>query len=83
MFVEYDVLTSNWRMSQVRIINNSDYPCVARIYELGVLRFTAVGVANDTTSWNTVGIQLGLDPEDGNLNLGPYTVTAQWPGEAL
>lgn len=80
--VEFDVNDANWRMSQVRCINNSPYPAVGHIYEAGVLRFTAVALANQTTSWNTTGIQLGWDPIDGGLMMGTYTMFVQYPGQA-
>lgn len=80
VIVEFDINDANWRMSQVRVINNSAYPLVARIYEAGVLRYTANAPANQTTSWNTTGVQLGWDSVNGGLMMGNYTMFAQWPG---
>lgn len=83
VIVEFDVNDANWRMTQVRCINNSQYPAMAAIYESGVERFTAIAPVNQTTSWNTVGIQLGWDEVDGGLMMGNYTMFVQYPGEAM
>lgn len=80
VIVEFDINDANWRMSQVRCINNSPYPCIAHIYEGATLRYTANGLPNQTTSWNTTGIQLGWDVVNGGLMMGNYTMFAQWPG---
>lgn len=81
VIVEFDVNTANWRVSKVRCINNSPYPCVAHVYESGSEIFVAVAPAGQTTSWNTSGVQLGWDEVDGGIIMGNYVMGAQWPGE--
>lgn len=77
--VEYDVNDANWRVSQVRCINDSDYPAVAEIYESGTLRFTATAPAHQTTSWNVTGVQLAYDSVNGGIMMGNYTMFCRWP----
>jgi len=77
--VEFDVNTANWRMSQVRCINQSAWSVHAAIYEGGVLRFEATAPGFQTTSWNTTGVQLGWDPVDGGLMMGNYTMHVRFP----
>ena len=77
--VEFDVNDANWRMSQVRCINNSLFPAKATIFELGDLVFTANAPAGQTTSWNTVGVQLVWNDVDENLEMGDYVMCVQWP----
>jgi hypothetical protein len=89
--VEYDINDANWKVSQIRCINNSVYTAIGRIYELGELVFTAVAPSNATTSWNVQGVQLGWQPdywndltetwEPGGIEMGDYVFAAQWPGE--
>ena len=87
VIVEFDINNANWRMSRVRCINNSDYQCVGRIYESGVLVFTAIAPPHQTTQWNTAGIQMGWQAPvegevDGGLDMGHYTMQVQFPGSA-
>jgi hypothetical protein len=77
--VEFDVNTANWRMTQIRCINNSNQDATAIVYETGVQVFEAVGLANGTTSWNTGGLQIAWDEIDGGLMLGNYELAASWP----
>jgi len=77
--LEFDVNDANWRMSQVRCINKSDKAAVGYIYEGTTLRYTANAPANQTTSWNTTGVQLGWDSVDGGLIMGNYTIQFNWP----
>jgi len=89
--VEYDVRDNNWTVTQVRCINNSDFPAVGTIYELGEIVFAAVAPAHEITSWNVVGIQLGWQPdywnditetwEPSGIEMGDYEFCSQWPGE--
>lgn len=79
MRVEFDINDANWRMSQVRCINNSNQSAKAFIYEGGILVFSATAPANQTTSWNTSGIQLGWDSVDGGLMMGNYVMAIQYP----
>lgn len=77
--VDFSVNDANWRVSQVRCINNSNQPAKAFIYESGVLIFTAEAPANRTTTWNTSGIQLGWDNINGGIMMNNYTMQVQWP----
>lgn len=83
VIVEFDVSDVNWRVSQVRCINNSDEPAHARVLESGVPIFTAVAPANQTTTWNTTGIRLGWDSVDGGLQMGVYELHTAHPWSAV
>jgi len=76
---EFDVSTANWRMSQVRCINNSSYPVKATILELGEVLYTVEIPAGQTLSANTTGVQLVWNPIDENLEMGDYVLCVQWP----
>jgi len=80
--IEFDVSTANWRMSQIRCINNSSYTAKATIFELEELLYTANAPAGQTTSWNTSGVQLVWNPIDENLEMGDYIIQVQWPSGA-
>jgi len=80
--VEFDVNDANWRVSQVRCINNSASPAAATIFQRGTEVFTAIAPANATTSWNATGIQLGWDAVDGGIMMGDYVMSARWPAGA-
>ena len=80
--VEYDVNDANWRVSQVRCINNSDQPCTATSLERGIQRFQATAPAKQTTTWNTTGIQLGWDSVNGGIMMGNYVMQVQYPSGA-
>ena len=75
--VEFDINDANWRMSQVRCINNSQYPAKATIFLDGAQVFTAIANANKTTSWNTTGVQMGWQPDYYN------TITGQWERDGI
>lgn len=77
--IEFDVNNANWRMSQVRCINNSSRLARAWILNNGVQVFTADAPANATTSWNTTGIQLGWDTVNGGIMMGTYQMHTGWP----
>lgn len=89
--VELDILTSNWRVSQIRCINNSQHDAVGYIYNGEELVFTAVGTAGQTTTWNTTGVQLGWQEdywnditetwEPSGIEMFEYRIQIQWPGE--
>lgn len=89
--VEYDVNNANWRVSKVRVINNSLAPLVALVYKAGVQVFRAVALPGETTEWNVTGVQLGWQEpywnnitetwEEAGIEMHDYTFTAQWPGE--
>lgn len=80
VIVEFDINNVNWRMSQVRCINNSGSAARATILENGVQIFTAIALANQTTSWNTTGVQLGWDSVNGGIMMGNYVMQVQYPG---
>ena len=90
--LEFDIRDNNWVVTQIRCINNSSYSAVGYVYELGELVFTAVALPNQTTSWNTQGIQLGWQPdywnditqswEPSGIDMGDYVFHAQWPAES-
>lgn len=87
--VEMDISTANWRVSQIRCINNSSFEARAFIFKAGELIFTAVAPANQTTSWNTTGVQLAWQPdyfntitqewEAGGIDMKDYTLQVQYP----
>lgn len=77
--IEFDVNDANWRVSQMRCINNSIYQARATILESGTIRFTAVAPANRTSSWNVTGVQLGWDSINGGIMMGNYVMLARWP----
>lgn len=89
--VEYDLNDANWKVGKARVINDSDHPLVATIYQAGARVFVAVAPAQQTTTWNVAGVQLAWQPdywndltetwEPGGIELGDYIFTAQWPGE--
>ncbi|NLS77332.1 MAG: hypothetical protein GXY76_08755 [Chloroflexi bacterium] len=88
--VEFDVNDANWRVSQVRCINDSPHPARARILRGAALLYDAIAPAGQTTSWNTSGVQLGWNTADedgdgimdGGLMMGDYVVHVQWPAGA-
>lgn len=87
--IEYDINDANWRVSQIRCINNSDQPAIGYVYLDGELIFEAIAPPNQTTSWNTSGIQLGWQDdywndltqqwEAGGIEMGGYVFQASWP----
>ena len=77
--IEYDVNMANYRVSKVRCINGSALPARAMIYQGGTLIFTADAPANQTTAWNTTGVQLVWDAVDGNIQMGNYILATGWP----
>ncbi|MGW8177390.1 MAG: hypothetical protein ACWGQW_01120 [bacterium] len=79
MHVEFDVNTANWRICQVRCINNNDQPARFVVYELGVEIFNAIAPANQTTSWNTGGQQIAWDEIDGGIIWGDLVIETQYP----
>ena len=92
MRIEFDINDTNWRISQVRCINNSEHPLKAFVHKSGVQVFTAVAEAKNITSWNTSGLQLGWQPDyydsrDGQyhpdgLDMKDYTIQIQSPAGA-
>lgn len=86
---EYDVNDANWRVSQVRCINNSAHGAYIRVLEDGVEVFSQTAPANQTTSWNTSGLQLGWQPDEwneqdqqwepGGIELFGYQICLRWP----
>lgn len=79
--VDFSVNDANWRVSQARCINNSQYPVTAFIFKSGVQIFTATAPAGQTTTWNTSGIQLGWDGIDGGIMMMDYVIQIQYPSE--
>jgi hypothetical protein len=77
--IEFDINDANWRMSQVRCINNSSHQAMAIILESGITRLTAIAPPNQTTNWNTTGVQLGWDQVNGGLMMGNYVLQIQFP----
>ena len=77
--VEMDVNDATWRPSRVRCLNTSNRTAVAEIYRAGSLVFTETAPANQTTTWNISGVQLGWDSVNGGVLLGDYTVSVRWP----
>lgn len=76
---EIDVNDATWRPSRVRCINTSAYPLVATVYQAGNPVLTVTAPANQTSSWNISGAQLGWDSVNGCLLLGDYTLFTRWP----
>lgn len=86
--VEIDINDANWRVSKVRVINDSPYPLVVIISKAGTPIMEQTALANQTTEWNVSGVQLGwqpdfLDSRDGQwypdgIDMKDYTVSVHW-----
>lgn len=86
---EYDINTANWRVSAVRVINNSQYAVGVLIKKAGVPIYQITAPANQTTSWNTQGIQLAWQEpywnsitetwDEAGIELYDYEIGAKWP----
>jgi hypothetical protein len=77
--VEFDVNNANWRVSQVRCINNSASAARFRVLLNGTEVYSDVAPAGQTTTRNTTGLQLGWDAVDGGIQMGGYVFEAAWP----
>lgn len=77
--VEIDVNDATWKPSKIRCRNNSIFPLTATILENAVQIMTITAPANQTTTWNISGIQLGWDAVDNGIILGNYSVFTTWP----
>jgi len=85
---EYDINTANWRVSAVRVINNSSRAINILIKKAGVSVFQTSAPANQTTSWNTSGIQLAWQEpywnnitetwDEAGIELFDYEIGAGW-----
>ena len=70
---EMDRNTANNRISQIRVINN--HPSLSlhiEVSELGAVIFSTTAPPNQTTSWNTTGIQIEQQPDYWNSETQQY-----------
>lgn len=84
---ELDINNANWRVSQARVINNSNRNVEVLIHKAGVLVFNQIAPAGETTTWNTSGLQFDWQEDywdsdiqewvPGGIELFDYTVGAR------
>lgn len=83
---EFEINDANWHISKVRVINNSDHGLGIIVKDAGTPVFSETAPANETTSWNTSGVNVGRQEETwneidqrwepGGIDWGTYTVEA-------
>ena len=88
-FAECSVNQANWRVSSVRLVNDSDFGVAVVIKKAGVDFFSTVAPAHKETTWNVSGMQLSWEPpywnsltetwDEAGLDLGDYEIGTRFP----
>lgn len=76
---EIDVNDANWRIGRARVINNSVHALQVTVLKDGAQVYTATAPANETTTWNIPGWQVGWDSVDGGIIWNGYELHARYP----